>query len=294
MILPNKPLLLDQAVDFLRKEDEYAEKECKTPHLWQASEKETLRSQQRHVKKRRTLKHYLDRTASSEVQSETVDIWDLDEPSSDIRSCSGRSLNSDNEDDIIDMSGGWSQTDVSAAEPANKPPVSTNSETHSSDTRKRKKCLSCSRVSIINKSCSTHSCAPCCYASTQYCKPHNTRKLGAPKSYMETMVKSPPSLQGLEDRLEAAMEKRQSVYILYAAQDDKVSFRKITPETFQESKNGRKVRAHCHLKNEPRSFFLHSIQRIEGHDWNSPPATVTPGTKVHFFRYPHELIFFLQ
>lgn len=143
MILPNKLLLLDQVVDFLKKENEYAEKEC-TSHLWKVSEKETLRSQQHHAKKQCTLKHYLDCTASSEVQSETVDIWDLDEPSSDTSSCSGRSLNSDNEDDIIDMSGGWSQTDVSAAEPTNKPPVPTNSETHSLDARKRKKCLSCS------------------------------------------------------------------------------------------------------------------------------------------------------
>lgn len=265
----------------MKKEDEYAEKEYKTPYLWQASEKETLRAQQRHAKKRRTLKHYFNRAAYSEAQGEDIYAYDRDELGSETSSCSGESFSSSGEilnsddDDIIDMTELSQRASVTELQ---QPNLSASTEAPGS--RKRKHCANCNKECVINKACSTNSCPQCCYASTQFCKAHNRKKIGASKPYLDTLATSLPKLdveavargvdlQAIEDKVEAAISKKQSLYILYISQDGRESFSRITPEVFEESKNGRKVRAHCHWRNEPRSFFLRCMQRIEDHDWNT-------------------------
>jgi hypothetical protein len=51
----DKPLALDNSVDLLAKEGEYYARLYITPYQWEAREKETIKSQARHVRNRTRL-----------------------------------------------------------------------------------------------------------------------------------------------------------------------------------------------------------------------------------------------
>ena len=70
-------------------------------------------------------------------------------------------------------------------------------------------------------------------------------------------------------KIETALVEKRSVYVQYSADGGGTSFRKVDPQEFEASKNGKKVREYCHLRKDVRSFFLHKITRVEDYDWNA-------------------------
>jgi hypothetical protein len=287
--LPKKPLVVDKMVDFLAKEDAFQERVYITGYQWAAREKETLRSQVRHAKKRRTLKNYVDRSANVSRHSVSLSIRDIDAEDREIVSVDNHSIISDStdeEDDIMDLTVPLSNQTTTAASASAS---SDKSDKTSKKQRKREICHGCNKLHHINKGCTLHLCAQCCYDSPESCRPHNAKKLGAPKPYLETSlaISKPSALE----KIQTAILKKHSVYILYS-DGTGGTLRKIDPQKIVNSRNGSKVEALCHLRGgELRHFFLHKILRIEEHDWNDNGL---PTSHAQGFLSPFELFFFFN
>jgi hypothetical protein len=191
---------------------------------------------------------------------------------------------------------------------------------------RREVCGGCQKERLVNKQCGLRVCKKCCVASYQRCgiTDHDRAKNTASKPYLETLANTDEigsedstDLSSNIDRaktlIASAIDTKHSVYILYSAEEtrDKPkrgqkrdtpalvdTFRLIDPQGFEDGVRGRgiKVRAHCHLRNEVRHFFLHKIKRIEDYDWTGTwksPQSQGRFAFLFFIYFYLSFIFFL-
>jgi hypothetical protein len=301
-LLPKKPLVLDKMVDFLAEEDKYWNRTCDTNHLWEARKKETARAQARHVNKRRTLKHYRERSASSEP---TVDFdFTMEDDVQDYMTGDSNSVagTSKEDSDIIDLvSPPLVCNKASATTTLHGCPQNTHAEPHSGSqntqaartnkplaSQRKEICRECNARVIINKACNTHLCVDCCSNNPEPCAPHNARKKhAAVKPYLETSLANselhPPTktnqFKEISEKCQSAIDNHHPLYIAYLNKSyQQAQVRKIDPRKVYDDK----VLAHCHFRNDFRTFYFSKIAQIEDHAWTNTSSSLpqTPGLFV--------------
>lgn len=242
--MPRKPLALDHMVEFLVQEDEYWCRLANDPKSWSAKKRETEQAKARHLKKRRRLSFFRDRTKDHDRDSEPCNVWDLDVEDGE-----------DSDEGILDHV-----------------VVGVTPNLNLEERGRRQACKQCGKLKIVNKSCSLRVCKTCCSDSPQECKltdHKRSKNLGARKPYLQTLSDdSLPVLPGVLDKITRAIQEKSSVYISYEGGTHSLRPRKIQPLQLVRGKTGdQKVTSHCYFANGNRDFYLHKIQRIEDSDW---------------------------
>jgi hypothetical protein len=302
-ILPRMPLAVDKMVDFLAKEDAFWCNLVNTPALWSERKIQTAIAKAQHLKARSTVANLLGNKDVRGHATRSDDTCDLPKDKDDViilvdqPTC----LPKVSAASATDTSG---LHDVFILIKKRELMKHTANNGVIVDklrrVERREVCGGCQKERLVNKQCSLRVCKKCCIASYQRCgiTDHDRAKNTASKPYLETLAnaneiysENPTEPSGNINRaktvIASAIDKKHSVYILYSAEEildkrDKPkrgqkwdtpalvdTFRLIDLQGFEEGARGRgtKVRAHCHLRNEVRHFFLHKIKRVEDYDW---------------------------
>lgn len=260
--MPRKAMSLDKMVDYLASEDEYWRRLVGDPRLW--AEKKTAHdeSQERHRKKRRMLKHYIERGANPE-RSDVVDTCVI---SSDLLS------SDETENDTVDANSSSPTTTTTI--PANKPQKQRKPRKPNLTTPMHERCLKC-RLYKFNEQCSLTMCKTCCIASPATCKytHHRQAKVGARQpAVIASETNVPPTtlpVVNVKEQLEAIIQSKGEAFISYDRGTNSKRPRRIKPNAFSLGKEGELVHAYCYVVKDKRSFYLHHITRIEDHNWET-------------------------
>jgi hypothetical protein len=295
--MPERPYALDDMVDFLAREDLYWKSVINSGRLLSEKKDKHDTAQERHREKRRRLAFFVDREKQVDRKStQNLSVFDLD--SEDSRSeGSGRHHSSffffnmwfthktpETERDDVDLAFvNKTHTPIVA------PSLSSASNGSPKKSRRRKlsllpeeECMKC-HIAKRCQECSLQACKRCCIKTTEPCKQpnHKINKIGARKPYEQTSTgEITPDLStnntaltetllpGILERINTAIAQRQSIFVTYEDLKKHITVaREIKPKRLKQGKEGQQVVAHCQLKNQERTFYLHGIKRIEDHNW---------------------------
>jgi hypothetical protein len=242
-------MALDKLVDFLAEEDKYWQRAVASAQLWKAKKKQVLAAKERYAKKRRHLAHYLERDSDpNRMSTEDIDAMALLE---------ALLLEDDNTIDLVDIVPLQPQSRAASSQPV-PPTGDANKSLHFTQ------CPTCNKIKVPAE-CSLGLCKSCCIKSPQLCKfqYHRRDKTNATADMTDSNILK---------RVQVAVDKKQDLWILYAAGTQTPKPRKITPQSIKKNNKGHKMDALCHIANITKSFYIHNILRVEDHNWSESPS----------------------
>jgi hypothetical protein len=298
-LLQDKTLVIDKMTDFLLSEDIYAHATLAAPHLNAARQKETAKSQASHAKKRRTLRHFTDRSADTSRHSASLNVWDLTTEEND--SVNDPPLVVDNfsvdnttdtEDDITNLVAPPSKaTYVTPVAPLAPVPPSNLQTSKSNKKQNEGICRSCGKQSTINIACKHGRCSKCCYKVPDYCRPHNKNKITAPTPYARTVPCDPAVVR---EKVLAAIRENRTVKISFSGGSLGPNLREIKPEEIEEEGNyGLAIRAYCLTRCTTRHFALRKILQIEDGNYTNAVTPQTQGLFIYYLPFTIFLIYYI-
>lgn len=233
-MMPRTPLPLDKMVDFLAAEDEYWNRMVHDERLWQEKKMSHSAAQERHVRKRRMLKHYVQRENNpvhdSIPLSFSSDLLSSSDGDSSSRGSAPSTVNVENE---ILPSSPLMETD--------KPKKIRKPRRPNSSIPMGERCIKCMQYKF-NEACSLVMCKTCCVQSSSKCKEtsHNRAKFAArqPLSLSssiqqqvisESTVTSTVDAIRIKELVQTAIETKSDIYISYSKGSNGTKPRKIKP-----------------------------------------------------------------
>jgi hypothetical protein len=254
------------------------------------------KAQQRHLRRRQTLKHYVPR-GNPELASQSIALTDnllhggKEDEDDGI---------ADDDDDIIDLTGARQQPPlVPPTSPSLlAPPLSASKPTkRTSSVAPEDLCPKC-EVKKTNTNCTNYVCKQCCVSMHNRCSEpgHMRSKVGARQGYTSSLsltmtsatttataaathaaVEKDPadsSNPSIVARIDATMQSRTPIFVSYAGGTRGPGPRKITPLQWLSEKGG-KFDVLCHFAQEQakkQTFWANKVVRIEDHDWDMPAS----------------------